>query len=201
MTERDPGSASPSLPSPEQVIELLSGPFERSGYEIEGVTIDVRTQPPRLRVVADGDSPLDLDTLAELSRTASELLDTADGATGAYLLEVTSPGVDRPLTTEKHFRRARGRRVEIVLVDGTTQTGRLGEVCHGSADFVVRDRSGWTVRRIQLADVHSAIVQVEFSPPSARELALTGLTSPGESGTAESTSGAPEMTERGVNRE
>ena len=208
MTERNPGSSSPGLPSPEQVIELLSGPFERSGYEIEGVTIDARTQPPRLRVVADGDSPLDLDTLAELSRTASELLDAVDGAAGTYLLEVTSLGVDGPPTTEKHFRRARGRRVEIVLADGTAQTGRLGEVSDGSADFVVRDRSGWMVRRIHLADVRSAVVQVEFSPPSTRELELAGLTRPGESGTAETTAGTPETTagtpettERGVNRE
>lgn len=187
MTERDQGSRSPGAPSPQQVTELLSGLFERSGYEIEDVTVDTGTRPPRLRVVADGDTPLDLDTLAALSRTASELLDTVDGAAGSYLLEITSPGVDRPLTAEKHFRRARGRRVEIVLADGTALTGRLGEVSTGFADLVVRDRSGWTVRRVHLADVRSAVVQVEFNPPSSRELELAGTAAPGKSGTTETT--------------
>lgn len=184
MTGRNPGSSLPGIPTPEQVSDLLTGPFERSGYEIDDVTVDARSRPPRLRIVADGDTPPDLEALAELSRTASALLDTIDGAAGAYLLEVTSPGVDRPLTAEKHFRRARGRRVEIVLADGSTMTGRLGEVSQGAADLVVRDRSGWAVRRIHLADVRSAVVQVEFSPPSARELELAGL---GKSGTAETT--------------
>ena len=74
-------------------------------------------RPPRITVIADGDTALDLDTIAALSRSASELLDGARHH-GSYVLEVTSPGVDRPLTTEKHFRRARGRKVELTLSDG-----------------------------------------------------------------------------------
>lgn len=193
MTGRNPGSPSPGMPSPQQVSELLSEHFLRSGYEIEDVVIDARTRPPRLRIVADGDSPPDLEALAELSRTASELLDSVDAAAGGYLLEVTSPGVERPLTAEKHFRRARGRRVALVLADGSALTARLGEVSDGSAVLVVGDRSGWTVRRIPLAEVRSAVVQVEFSPPSSRELELAGLTGPGASGT-------PETTDRGVKK-
>lgn len=191
MTGRNPGSSSPRLPSPQQVSELLSEYFLRSGYEIEEVVIDAGTRPPRLRIVADGDTPPDLEALAELSRTASELLDSVDAAAGGYLLEVTSPGVERPLTAEKHFRRARGRRVDLVLADGSALTARLGEVSDGSAVLVVGDRSGWTVRRVPLAEVRSAVVQVEFSLPSKRELELAGLTDPGASGT-------PETTDRGV---
>ena len=63
------------LPSQQQVIELLDGEFARAGYEIEDVAIDSRTRPPRITVIADGDIPLDLDTIAELSRSASALLD------------------------------------------------------------------------------------------------------------------------------
>ena len=61
-------------------------------------------------MVADGDTTPDLDAIAELSRTASERLDTLPGIADGYVLEVTSPGVDRPLTAEKHFRRARDAR-------------------------------------------------------------------------------------------
>ncbi len=64
------------LPSQTQVIELLGGEFARAGYEIEDVVIDTRTRPPRIMVIADGDTALDLDTIAALSRSASALLDS-----------------------------------------------------------------------------------------------------------------------------
>ena len=167
---------SAELPSPERVIELLSTEFARAGYEIEDVSIDTGTRPPRIRIIADGDRPLDLDGVAELSRLASERLDAVDTGDAAYELEVSSPGVDRPLTAEKHFRRAHARKVEVELADGTTLTGRLGATADGVADLVIRAGSGWTVRRVALADVRKAVVQVEFSPPKAKELELVGGT-------------------------
>lgn len=170
MTERSRG-----LPSPEQVLELLNGEFARSGYEVEDVAIDLRATPPLIRVIVDGDVPLDLDTVAELSRSASESLDGLDSE-AAYVLEVTSPGVDRPLTDEKHFRRARGRKVEALLRDETTVTGRIATVADGAVDLVVRQGRGWIVRRIALNEIVKAAVQVEFSPPSAKELEFTHST-------------------------
>ena len=168
MTERSRG-----LPSPEQVLELLNGEFARSGYEVEDVSIDLRATPPLIRVIVDGDVPLDLDTVAELSRSASALLDEQASGESAYVLEVTSPGVDRPLTDEKHFRRARGRKVEAHLRDETTVTGRIAAVADGAVDLVVRQGRGWIVRRIALNEIAKAAVQVEFSPPSAKELEFT----------------------------
>ena len=167
MTDRSAG-----LPSPERVIELLNGEFARAGYEIEDVSIDTGSRPPRIRITADGDRPLDLDGVAELSRSASAVLDAVDTGDIAYDLEVSSPGVDRPLTAEKHFRRARRRKVELDLADGSTVTGRLGATVDGVADLVVRTGGGWTVRRIPLAEIRKAVVQVDFSPPNAKELEL-----------------------------
>ncbi len=162
------------LPSPDRVIELLDGEFTRAGYEIEDVVVDTRTSPPTIRVVADGDVPPDLAAVSELSRAASGLLDSLDTGSSPYLLEVSSPGVDRPLTAEKHFRRAHARRVEVTLVDGAVVTGRIGAARDGVVDLVVRSGSGWTVRRIPLTDIRTAVVQVEFAPPSAAELELVG---------------------------
>jgi len=169
VTQRPAG-----LPSPEQVIELLRDEFARAGYEIDDVVVDVRTSPARIQVIADGDTPLNLDAVAELSRSASALLDDLDAGQAPYLLEVSSPGVDRPLTAEKHFRRARGRRVELSLADGSTVTGRLGATAEGTAELVVRSGSSLTVRRLPLTGIRKAVVQVEFSPPSAKELELVG---------------------------
>ncbi|MBI5339532.1 MAG: ribosome maturation factor RimP [Mycolicibacterium rufum] len=171
MAERSTG-----LPSQRQVIELLDGEFARAGYDIEDVLVDASARPPRVTVVADADGGLDLDAVAELSRLASALLDELDSA--PYVLEVTSPGVDRPLTTDKHFRRARGRRVELTLSDGSTLTGRLGELRDGVVGLVVRDgaRGALSVRDVERDSITKAVVQVEFSPPSPRELELAGQT-------------------------
>jgi ribosome maturation factor RimP len=158
------------------VIELLGGEFERAGYEIDSVSIDAAARPPRITVVADGDTAPDLDTIADLSRTASQRLDSLSGIVDSYVLEVSSPGVDRPLTAEKHFRRARGRKVELVLTDGSRITGRIGGLDGGALGLVVRAnaRSPWSLRQIVLDDIAEAVVQVEFSSPSPGELELVG---------------------------
>lgn len=170
MAERSTG-----LPSQRQVIELLDEEFARAGYDIEDVIIDVSARPPRIAVVTDGDDGLSLDAVADLSRVASALLDDLD--TPEYVLEVTSPGVERPLTTEKHFRRAHGRKVEMTLSDGSTLTGRLGEAQDGTVPLVVRERLGGplAVRHIPLNTIIKAVVQVEFSPPNQHELELAGI--------------------------
>jgi ribosome maturation factor RimP len=169
VTERSRG-----LPSPSKVIELLAGEFARAGYEIEDVTIAANLRPPRITVIADGDTPLDLDVVAELSRVASDLLDTVPDADSEYVLEVSSPGVERPLTTDKHFLRNRARLVDVVLRDGATLAGRIAAVRDGVLVLVVRGPKPHQleVRRLPLADIAKAVVQVEFSPPSQRELEL-----------------------------
>lgn len=88
------------------------------------------------------------------------------------MLEITSRGVDRPLTEEKHFRRARTRKVEVVLEDGSAVTGRIGHVGDGVLRLVIADRGKLTVRELKLSEIAKAVVQVEFSPPNQRELDL-----------------------------
>ena len=166
------------LPSQREVTELLDGEFVRAGFEVEDVVIDATSRPPRVVVIADGDGSLDLDSLASLSRLASELLDHLDEASdeAGYLLEVTSRGVDRPLIAERHYRRARGRKIEVTLSDGSQVTGRVGEVSDGVLHLVVAGRRGaLTVRELLIADVTNAVVQVEFSSPNPLELELAGV--------------------------
>jgi ribosome maturation factor RimP len=170
------------LPTQTQVIELLGEEFARAGYEIEDVHIDHRARPPRISVIADGDTALDLDTIATLSRVASTLLDGLDSNLDSYVLEVSSPGVERPLTSEKHFRRARGRKVELALADGSQLTGRVGETREDAVALVVRDGRGWAVREIPLVDIVKAVVQVEFSSPAQAELELAGQVGGTEAG-------------------
>jgi ribosome maturation factor RimP len=163
------------LPSQQQVIELLAEEFGRAGYEIEDVLVKDTAKPPRIVVVADGDKGVDLDAAAELARSASELLDKLED-TPPYVLEVTSPGVDRPLTSDRHFRRARGRVVEMTLSDGSQMTGRLGELGSNSVALVVvaGGHGKYAIREVPRDTITKAVVQVEFSPPNRRELELAG---------------------------
>ena len=161
------------LPSQTQVLELLDGEFARIGYEIEDVVIDATSRPPRITVIADGDTALDLDTAARLARSASELLDALSGD-DPYLLEVSSRGVDTPLTSEKHFRRARGRKVALTLADGSALSGRIGETRDGTLTLVIRSGRDWSLHPVPIDDIANAVVQVEFSTPAQRELELAG---------------------------
>ena len=118
---------------------------------------------------------VDLDAIAALSKVASAALDAAEetaGDFGAYVLEVTSRGVDRPLTSETHFRRSRARKVDVELADGSALTGRIGQVADGVVTLVVAAGRDFEIRPIAVTAIAKAIVQVEFSPPNRRELEL-----------------------------
>ena len=174
MASDDP-LRSARLPSREQVIELLDEEFTRAGYEVEDVVFG-GGRPPRLTVIADAEDGVDLDAIATLSKVASAALDAAEQVTGdfgAYVLEVTSRGVDRPLATEKHFRRSRGRKVEVALTDGSSLTGRIGQTAEGVVHLVVAVGKDFEIRPVGVVDIAKAIVQVEFSPPNRRELELS----------------------------
>ncbi len=111
--------------------------------------------------------PLDLDQVAEATRAVSERLDTADHMGDAsYVLEVSSPGTDRPLTQPRHFRRNVGRLVTMTTVQGQNLTGRLLSV---GADVirvrVDRGKGATSESEVALRDVTRAHVEIEFNRP------------------------------------
>ena len=114
---------------------------------------------------AEAGATLSLDAVAEASRRISEVLDADDVVPGAYVLEVTSPGVDRPLTEPRHFRRNRRRKVEVRLRDGSAVTGRVVAVGDALELEVAGPKKGTTARReVPWAEVVRGQVQVEFKP-------------------------------------
>lgn len=89
-----------------------------AGYDLEDLNVSRAGRRQVVRVVVDGDQGVNLDTVAVLSREISRALDSAEEAGGAltageYTLEVSSPGVDRPLTQPRHWRRSVGRLVAV----------------------------------------------------------------------------------------
>ncbi len=112
----------------QRLLTLLNPVVEAAGYDLEDVTVSQAGRRSLVRVIVDRDGGIDLDAVADVSRAVSDVLD--DDETGgadladAYVLEVSSPGVDRPLTAPRHWRRAVGRLVRST-VDGATVTGRV----------------------------------------------------------------------------
>ncbi|OMQ09650.1 hypothetical protein A7K94_0222020, partial [Modestobacter sp. VKM Ac-2676] len=88
-----------------------------AGYDLEELVVRPAGQRSVVRVVIDRDAGVSLDDVAELSRALSEVLDGEDEAFGSapYVLEVTSPGIDRPLTAPRHWRRNVGRLVDVAV--------------------------------------------------------------------------------------
>lgn len=162
------------VPSKDRVIELVSELVQSKGYDVEDVVVTNAGKHSAVRIMVDSDAGIELDAAAEISRLVSELFDSLEEIGEApYTLEVTSPGIDRPLTAERHWRRARGRKARIDLADETV-VGRIGVLGEDSVAVVMNGRGGLTVREIPLTDVQKAVVQVEFSKPSDAELELAG---------------------------
>jgi ribosome maturation factor RimP len=97
---------------PERLVGLLEPVVIAAGLELESVRVGRAGRRAWLRVVVDAEHGVSLDDIAEVSRVVADTVDAVDAmGPGAYTLEVSSPGVDRPLTEPRHWRRATGRRV------------------------------------------------------------------------------------------
>ena len=149
---------------PARLRQLLATAVSATGVDLEDVTVSPAGKRQVVRVVVDRDGGVDLDDVAAVSRAVSGALDEADEADptllgGAYVLEVSSPGVDRPLTEARHWRRSTGRLVQAELATGEVV---LGRVVGADTLEAVLDVDG-TRRPLLLAEVTRAAVQVEFS--------------------------------------
>jgi ribosome maturation factor RimP len=112
--------------TPGELVALLAPVVAGAGFDLEDVQVSTAGRRRLLRVIVDGDSGVSLDDIATISRDVSDALDAADALGGTpYVLEVTSPGVDRPLTEPRHWRRTIGRLVTVPLTEQTSLTGRL----------------------------------------------------------------------------
>ncbi|QGQ19656.1 ribosome maturation factor RimP [Cellulomonas sp. JZ18] len=160
-----------------RVREVVEPAVAGAGLLLEGLEVAGAGARTVVRVVVDltdGDeAELDLDRIGEVTQAVSDALDATDVLPGAYTLEVSSPGVDRPLTQPRHWRRAVGRKVTLVRGDGTAVTGRLSDVGAGGEPEVVvvpvtdpgkgRRPKELPPVAVPWADVRSGRVEVDLS--------------------------------------
>jgi ribosome maturation factor RimP len=154
----------------EQLMDVLAPVVAATGHDLEDVAVSIAGRRTLLRIIVDADGGVDLDAVADVSRAVSDRLDdeAPGGAAfaGPYVLEVSSPGIDRPLIEPRHWRRATGRLVQVNVEDEQL----LGRVVAADADGVTLDLGDTGGRReVRWPDLGPGRVQVEFHRAGAEE--------------------------------
>jgi ribosome maturation factor RimP len=148
----------------DKITELVQPAVEQAGFFLEDVHVVSPGKHRIITCIVDGQTPLNLDQVTSVSRDISELLDGADFMDEtAFTLEVTSPGVDRPLTLPRHWQKNLNRLVKVVKVDGSVVNGRITTI-EDSNVVLLEDIKGKTKEHaLSLNDVKRATVEIEFN--------------------------------------
>jgi ribosome maturation factor RimP len=150
------------------IADVIGPVVAAAGMDLESVRVTAAGRRRLLRVVVDSDRGVSLDDAATVSRELSAALDAA-ALMGdfPYTLEVSSPGVDRPLTNRRHWRRAVGRLVQVTVTNATGSGSMAGRIVSADADGVTLDVEGdpKTRRRFPYAVLGPGAIQVEFGHP------------------------------------
>jgi len=149
----------------ERLLGLLGPVVSAAGYDLDDITVTAAGRRSLVRVSVDVDGGIDLDAVGEVSRLVSDAIDGTDAAgpggvafAGPYVLEVSSPGIDRPLTQQRHWRRATGRLVHVQV----GQHPVTGRVLDTSDSGITLDVDG-ARQDVPWGDLGRGRVQVEFN--------------------------------------
>lgn len=155
-----------STVSPEHVRALLEPVVGALGADLEDLSIRRAGKRSSVVILVDKDDGINMDEIAAISRGISDVLEDQElFGSQPYVLEVSSPGVGRPLTLPRHWRRNKTRLVEVVTTDGSAVSGRI---VSSDGQRVELD-TGTTVQWLQYEDITRAIVQIDFGRKSKIE--------------------------------
>jgi ribosome maturation factor RimP len=148
----------------DQISERITPALHQAGYFLEDVNIVSPGQHRIVTVIVDGESGLNLDQVTVASKLVSELLDEAPfmGET-PFTLEVTSPGIDRPLTLPRHFAKNVDRLLKVTKNDGLAVTGRIRSNTEIDVTLEVAEKKEVKEVTVALADIKRATVEIEFN--------------------------------------
>jgi ribosome maturation factor RimP len=148
----------------DQISEFISPALHKAGYFLEDINIVSPGQHRIVTVIVDGESALNLDQVTVASKLVSELLDEASfmGET-PFTREVTSPGIDRPLTLPRHFAKNADRLLKVTKTDGEVVTGRILSNTEVDVILTVTEKKDVKQVTITLADIKRAQVEIEFN--------------------------------------
>ena len=148
----------------DQISELVTPAVSDQGFYLEDVHVATPGSHRIVTCIVDGDASLNLDQVTTVSRVISELLDEAAfmGET-PFTLEVTSPGVDRPLTQPRHFAKNIDRLLKIIKLDGSEVTGRILSNTDQDVTLTVAIKKETIEQTVSLSEIKRAVVEIEFN--------------------------------------
>ena len=148
----------------DQIAELITPALKEAGYYVEDINVVSPGNHRIVTVIVDGDAALNLDQVTVASKLVSELVDEAPfmGET-PFTLEVTSPGIDRPLTLPRHFAKNVTRLLKVTQNDGVVVTGRITSNTDIDVTLSVVEKKETKEVTILLADIKRAVVEIEFN--------------------------------------
>ena len=148
----------------DQISELVTSAVSDQGFYLEDVHVATPGSHRIVTCIVDGDASLNLDQVTTVSRVISELLDEAAfmGET-PFTLEVTSPGVDRPLTQPRHFAKNVDRLLRIIKLDGSEVTGRILSNTDHDVTLTVTVKKETIEQTVSLSEIKRAVVEIEFN--------------------------------------
>jgi len=148
----------------DQISELVTPAVSDQGFYLEDVHVATPGSHRIVTCIVDGDASLNLDQVTTVSRVISELLDEAAfmGET-PFTLEVTSPGVDRPLTQPRHFAKNIDRLLKIIKLDGSEVTGRILSNTDQDVTLTVAVKKETIEQTVSLSEIKRAVVEIEFN--------------------------------------
>ena len=148
----------------DQIAQLVTPSVEEAGYFLEDVHVVTPGNQRIVTCIVDGESALNLDQVTSASKIISGLLDEASfmGET-PFTLEVTSPGIDRPLTRPRHFAKNVTRLLKVTLNDGNVVTGRITSSSENSVLLEVVEKKASKEVSVELSDIKRAVVEIEFN--------------------------------------
>jgi ribosome maturation factor RimP len=148
----------------DQIAELITPALQQAGYFLEDVNLVTPGNHRIVTVIVDGETALNLDQVTVASKLVSELMDEAPfmGET-PFTLEVTSPGIDRPLTLPRHFAKNVTRLLKVTKNDGLVVTGRITSNTESDVTLSVVEKKETKEVIVALADIKRAVVEIEFN--------------------------------------
>jgi len=139
----------------EEISAAITPALSDLGFYLEDITITSAGRRSMLTVIVDGDTHLSLDQVTVATKAISEIVENIQSLGQApFTLEVTSPGLDRPLTKPRHWRKNIDRLVKIVLLDGTEIKGRVKDATEISATI--------DEQVVKFSDIKRATLEIEF---------------------------------------
>ena len=149
----------------DKIVSLAESNLEESHFLVD-VVISAKRGPKKVLILLDGDHGVTIDHCARLSRILGQFLDEEELIDDKYMLEVSSPGVDYPITLDRQYRKNIGRNIKVSLKDGTEAKGKLMKVNENGILLDREKKKGkkieYELSKLLFLEIDKSIVQVSF---------------------------------------